>query len=203
MLFNVLGPNVRLATLLVISACLGNSVLATDVSYNPVVSDLFGDTIDSIPTGSEFYLTVYVEDQRDVDPIGVFSAFTNVTYDSTLVESVDPITHSSFYPNAKSGSVLDGQLFEAGGVSGPNSLDGESYEVFRVKMTSGSTVGDLTFATTSVADQINHPTLLYGGNDPITDIDFGSVTLNIVPEPGGLVLLFTCGLAALGLRRRT
>ncbi|MEM7314107.1 MAG: hypothetical protein AAF497_13250, partial [Planctomycetota bacterium] len=91
---------------------------AAQVSYRPSVTDLSGNTIDSISVGSDFYFKLYVDDLRTEGATGVFSAFADVTFDSTLVSAVDSFVYSPQYPNAQSGTVEDGRFVNAGGLGG-------------------------------------------------------------------------------------
>ena len=136
--------------LLIVTVCFACPAHAANVSYRPVVTDLSGNTISSISTGSEFYFKLMVDDLRTENATGVFSAYADVTYDSSLVSVVEPIVQSSYYPNARSGSVEEGRLVNAGGVAGIYALGGDEFEVVRVKMTAGQEVGDLTFTTLPV-----------------------------------------------------
>ncbi len=174
---------------------------ATDIELQPVVSDLAGNPISTITTNSDFLLTVYVEDVR-TNPTGVFSAFTDVEFDATMNLEIGTIRHSSTYPNGTSGSIQPGLIDEAGGVAGIDQLFGGRQTLFEIPMTSRET-GTLTFATGAPTDLVNHPILLYGIDTaiPLSDVDFGSITLTIVPEPSS-ILLIACGLMVICLRAR-
>lgn len=143
--------------------------------------------ITGVPVGGTFVMKVFVQDIR-ATPAGVFSAFTDVIYASNLVTATGTIVHSSTYGGGTSGnSSTAGLLDEAGGVDGTSALGGDRFEVFRITMQAGTTLGT-AFFTTDVADNtITHPTLLFGttSNLDTSLIVFSSASLPITEVPQG------------------
>lgn len=191
--------------ILTLSVSLVSNVLnAQQARYWVTLTDLDDVPITSIEQNAEFVMSVFTQDLRE-NPSGVFSAYTDVTYDADLALPIEPIDHEDIYDNGVSGSTASmGLLDEVGGVNGIIPLDGEPYKVFSLRFLSLQQNGVLTFQTGPATDQVQHPTTLFGTAsvlDP-SEISFESGSLRIVPEPNS-VSLFAVGLVFFaGLKQR-
>jgi hypothetical protein len=156
--------------------------------------------------GEKFLLRSYVEDLRNLETGGVFAGYMDVPYDEELVAVNGAVEYGPLYQNGKSGELATFGLmdnvgsFSSSGEQG-NGIDpigvGE-HLLFSVPLRALA-AGTVTFTGTTAADSPIHDVLVYGENGPVspddidfgeTDvkIDFGQVTLSVVPEPTAGVL---------------
>ena len=84
-------------------------------------TDLAGTPVSAIVQGDQFVLNVFIDDLRGPpgtvpDPRGVFQAYVDVTFDSSLVTAIGPLSFGPWYQEQTSGSLLTpGLVDEAGG----------------------------------------------------------------------------------------
>ena len=120
-----------------------------------------GQAVNSLQLNQDFFLVARVRDLRD-SPQGVFSFFTDVTFNSSLATVTGPIQFSTQYNNGATGNTsTPGLLNEVGGISGSISPIGGGFkELFRVPMraTGG---GSLQFLA-DAGDLPESEILLYG-----------------------------------------
>ncbi|MEX2027649.1 MAG: Ig-like domain-containing protein, partial [Pirellulaceae bacterium] len=139
-----------------------------------------GQPITSLQLNQDFFLVAQIQDLR-ATPDGIFSFFTDVTFNPSLATVTGAIQFGSQYPSANTGSTSTaGLLNEVGGVSGSIAPIGGGFkELFRVPMRA-TAAGSLTF-TADPPDLEDSEILLYSLNDQLEDnqITFGSTTVGV------------------------
>ena len=138
-----------------------------------------GQTLTNLNLNQDFFLVAQVRDLRST-PDGIFSFFSDVTFNSSLANVTGAIQFGSQYPSANTGSASAGLLDEVGGVSGSVSPIGGGFkELFRVPLRA-TAAGALTF-TADPPDSENSEILLYTLNDLLNanQVTFGSTTVNV------------------------
>ncbi len=161
-------------------------------------TDLSGNPIDSITVGGQFQLRGYVQDLRGFGADrGVFAAYEDVLYSSTLVSPIPSQTNDpnlgfqvEFGPNYQevfSGDIrTPGLINEIGAVqSGQTPLGLEEQLLFVITMTANS-VGTANFIGDPADISPLHDTLTF---EPPAAVDFGQIrygfdSLNIVSAGG-------------------
>lgn len=155
------------------------------VNITPVVTDTSGNAITSIGVGGDFILKIFVKDARTTGADrGVFSAYTDVTYQSAFADVIGAITYGADYPNGHKGDTSTGGLIDEGGAfDGSTPLGASQRLLFQVPMRA-TNAGTLTFLT-DPADLPQDETLLFNPGDPVvpSQIDFQSVTLTVNAQP--------------------
>ncbi len=136
-------------------------------------TNLDGDAISTITTGSEFLLSVLTKDLRS-SPKGVFAAYVDVTYDPDLVSVADTtLIYGEEYGNGKSGATTQAGLIDEGGAfAGFTQLGGAEYLVFSVRMKADD-AGQVQFAG-DPADGTGHQFLVFGSD---TAVAWDAVTI--------------------------
>lgn len=155
--------------------------------------DLAGNAINQITVGSPFQLVVDARDAR-TQPLGLSTAFTDVTFDTSLA-SVQSATPNSAFQLTAPGTISLTGIDQLGGSS---ALGGVGFTMasnnLSIVQMQATNLGTLT------ASGANGFALLAGLNDWIAPT-FETATLSIVPEPSGALLLAS-GLVLLALRRK-
>ncbi len=146
------------------------SLKYTDTSGNPVTV---------LTPGENFLLEADVQDLES-DPQGVFSAYTNLAYNSALVKVTGNIEYPGQYIDdaVTSPGSTPGTIVGAGATAGSlTPLGGGSFELFAVPMQVIS-VGELT-TTASPTTLGNEPVSVYGNNSaiPTDQVEYGSATI--------------------------
>ena len=179
------------------------TIFATNVpalaGYSLRAFDTEGEEIGSLTPGEMFELRMFATDLRpglSASEGGVFSAFADMIFSSSLVSAIGPVQVAMLYGAAQSGSLAaPGLLDEVGGVDGINPLGPQPQEVARVPMQAGTFTGVARFGTDFADQLVQRPTLLFGTSEPVTQglIDFGTLALTIdvpvfptltAPQPG-------------------
>jgi hypothetical protein len=130
--------------------------------------------------GQTFFVDLLVEDLREL-PLGVFSAYLDLNYDSALAETRGEIVASAEYPNGFSGDAsAPGLIDEVGGFAGIEPPGGGTHVVVRIPMVA-TAVGQLTVATDPADDLPAHAIGVYGRNEevPAAAIDYGQVVVEV------------------------
>jgi cyclophilin family peptidyl-prolyl cis-trans isomerase len=156
------------------------------VQFTIFITDLQGNDITTIEQGEDFFVEVVVEDKR-ATPEGVFAAFADMTYDTSKVTAVTPITFGPDFANGHSGSLTTaGIVDEAGGVAGLTPLGAGQKSVYKVRFTATGQ-GTATFAT-NPADVTGHETLLWnvGTVIPNAQITHASGSLTVAAPTGAV-----------------
>jgi hypothetical protein len=135
----------------------------------------------TLSVGETFDLKVFVQDTRS-SPTGVFQAYFNLAYDSTLmhVTGTTPITHGPDYDAGVSGSSTAGMLTDVGGV--------ETNQITQWPPGNEELLFDVTFQadkagtislTPSLSSVPTHQPMLYGtpGSVPLSSISFSGESI--------------------------
>ena len=153
-----------------------------------VVTDSQGFPISQIEQGEAFRLQAWT---RQLDNFhqtlrGVFAAYADVEFDSSLVSPAGEIAHGTTFVNGLSGDASAGLLDEVGGfrsaTGGPEPPDNIIGELlFEVAMTADS-LGDVTFSANPAEQAPHHDVLLHGTSDPLaeSEVIYGAVQLQVV-----------------------
>jgi len=151
------------------SATQNVSVTVSDadlIQFRMVITDGSGNILSTLLPNQSFQIRVLTKDLRAA-PQGVFSAYLDVLYSSTLASVDGAITYGSQFPNVKSGTTTTaGLIDEAGAVAGFTSGDGSELLVFSVPM---KVTGSGTFTVTGEMADVtpSHNVLVLGRNDPV------------------------------------
>ena len=175
------------------------------------VDDLLGNPVTSIMPGDDFLLKVFAQDIRTTSPIpgvfGDFAAYTNISYDPSLVSVNGPVTFNSYFSLSRFSNTATPGLIDAGGASISLTPPGSAEQwVFSVPL--HATNAGTELFTSFFDSLLSHDFLLYGYNYALleTEIQFLSTSVTIVPEPSSFSLGAFCALLLLGrgvLRRQS
>ena len=146
------------------------------------IADLDGNPLPlgaTLPQNGEFILQAYVRDIREV-PQGVYSAFVDVLYNSSLVEVIGAINHAPTYLLEATGSTAaPGVLDEVGGTDDgvPPNPSGAELLLFSVPFKAiGTGIANFTL---DPADGLNHDVLVYLDDDPVPPAEINFVNTSI------------------------
>lgn len=162
----------------------GNRRADRPVRIRLQVSDANGQQVGStlLNSGEELFLDAYVEDLRNV-PRGVFAAYLDVLFDSTMVNVGGTITYGPNYASGQAGdTTTPGLVNEIGAFDGSAELGGGEFLLFRVPVSLRS--AGLAEFFPNQAEAIDHEVLVYQGNErvPATSVDFVGTSLTIHPQ---------------------
>lgn len=158
--------------------------------------DLAGNAISGARVGEQFRLRAFVDDLRSVPegatPQGVFGAYVDVTFPSSLVTVATGATiqlaetlpsGSAAFTNGKSGTISTGLLDEVGAFQGLANSGLASQLLFSITM-QATTVGSVVFATDAPDNQPFNEILLYGIDSaiPMDQVVFGSTSFLVLPS---------------------
>ncbi|MEM8678741.1 MAG: Ig-like domain-containing protein, partial [Planctomycetota bacterium] len=157
------------------------------VAFDLELFDTQGNLITEITEDENFQLRVSVRDLRSlVDREGVFSAYLDVLFDSSLVTSISDVDFTgSVYTEAQSGTVGSGIIDEVGAIASadpdPAPIGPDTQFLFAVDFVAANP-GLATF-TGNGADSPLHPVTLFGEDGALPEVlvQFNAGSLNIVP----------------------
>ena len=177
---------------------------AETVRFRFDVADPTGNPLDTLSVGQSFLFRAFVQDLGADDPQGVFAAFEDVTYDSQLAAINGEIQHGPVYPNGQSGDLSSpGVLDDVGSFGGVQPVGDGEFWLFSVPMLAMDT-GALAFQGRPADNSPVKDVLVYGLDNAVavSDIDFGSLSVSVVPEPSSLWLVTASALSIFGFSRR-
>ncbi|MFO0818971.1 MAG: tandem-95 repeat protein [Pirellulales bacterium] len=158
-----------------------NVAQSAQIRLRLAVTDSNGNPLTSIGVGQSFELRGFAQDLRS-NALGVYAAFLDVTFDSTMATVTGAIDNGSTFTVAKSGTTTTpGLIDEVGGSSASFSGTGDVEAlVFRVPMTA-SRGGNLTFTADPADLAIVHEMLVFGLNTavPTSEVSYGSVSVAV------------------------
>lgn len=164
-----------------------------------------------VAIGESLELNVYVTDLRP-ESSGIVSAYLDLIYDETLLEVIPNsfLFGPSFGALGTSDLSRPGIIDEAGSLAAgvlsmppfPSGVGGHSELLYSIRWEPTAT-GTATFRTGHPDNLPKNATTLLGIDDGLTEsqIRYGSLTVQIVPEPGTSPVLLTA-LACIGVWRR-
>lgn len=171
---------------------------AESVAFRLAATTNDGIAVDTISVGSEFQLQVWVQDTR-ADAHGVYSAFLDLLYPEPLVHVVpNSLTFGPDYGAIPSGDLATpGLLDEVGAFTRQaltQQLGGDERLLFSVQFMADH-LGRADFSGNSADILPRHATTVHGLNDAVgtDEIQFGTVSVNIVPEPSTWYVAFAAG----------
>lgn len=210
--------------------CVALQLVAASLQAAPLaafrlrVEDLSDNPITTVNLGQDFQLAAYVEDVRDpaVPFPGVWAAFMHVAYEAGLVSipSLPPIIPNPGDPGNEGVSGIEwgayfdlglrfGDLSEPGQINGIGAASLELVQsglgellLWRITI-HASALGTVTFSPTFDSNP-DHESSFIDPPTPFTDedIQFIGDSVQIVPEPSGLVLAAVGTLGVLTIIRR-
>ncbi len=144
------------------------------------ITDADGIPITDLTAGEDFFLRGFVEDKDDQ---GVFAAYFDINYPSTLAEVTGPVSFSGDYPHVTSGNTdTPGLIDEVGATSGSLSpIGGGEFLMFTVPMRATGT-GTLTFTSDAPDELPFHEILVFGTVEPVdlqADVFYGSTSITV------------------------
>jgi len=151
---------------------------ATDLGGNPITTALVGES---------FLLRAFVKDPNATASTGgVFAAYLDVTYESTLATVDGSLSFGANFPNVRLGNTATaGLVDEVGATIGGSPLGSGEFLLFSLPFIA-SAEGTVTFAADPADVQPQGKILLSGGSAagvPPADVSYGSVSLDIVLVP--------------------
>ncbi|MDE0734678.1 MAG: Ig-like domain-containing protein, partial [Pirellulaceae bacterium] len=157
------------------------------VSVTPVIqtrlqpSNAAGSLLTAVNAGDDFYLDVYIQDQRP-QADGVFAAYFDVVMDTGLVSLDGSPVFGDSYPNTQHFTESAGQMEEIGAIGDVAFLGNAERLLFRLPVTAaGSGTADFSI---NPAENIGHEMLVYGSNSPVsTDTVVYDSTSVLIKEP--------------------
>jgi len=163
------------------------------VSFRLETTDAAGNPRAEFGVGETFYLNVFVEDLRTGGD-GVFSAYLDVGYYQTGMNTAGSLEYGNQFPNVQAGNIqTPGLLDEVGAVQSPATsgqellLSGQELLLFRVAFT-GTEVGQHDIVANAADDLPISDTTLAGIDGPIPAdrIVYGStaVTVTVADDDG-------------------
>lgn len=159
-----------------------NVLPAAVVGVRLEATTLTGTPITAIDMGESFRLNVYVEDLRD-NPSGVFAAYLDIFYQSTLVQLNGTVTYGAEFPNLRTGNTSQaGLLDEIGGAAGFTPLGGGEFLLLSAPFVALA-AGNVTFVADPADTPIFGDVLVFGSNTPVPvdEISYGSTVLSVLP----------------------
>jgi hypothetical protein len=146
-------------------------------------TDVAGQPLSTVDVGSIFYLTLSSTDLRQ-DMHGVFSAYADVYYDSSIIQLAGTAEFHAPYSNGSSiNTTVSGVIDEWGAFGGLDQPVGATVTISSIPVRAIKP-GRIVFGI-GEADIIPlHEALLFGNEDaiPSADIRFGSTLLEILGD---------------------
>lgn len=162
----------------------GNNTAADDIVKLPLrVTNLSGTPITQVAVGQQFQLRGYVQDLRTTGDLGVFAAYQDIIYSSTLASPVrsttNPlgfeITFGPKYQRVLEGDTLTPGLFNELGAVATSNNDADygnvEHLMFTITMTANA-LGTVTFVGDPADVSPRHDTLVF---DPVSPVPFGKI----------------------------
>ncbi len=156
------------------------------VNFRLQTANLAGDPITSIAPGGEFLVQAFMEDLRQPDADGVFSAYMDVLYNSDLVSvngDFADIEFNEIYDGQRSGDTsTPGLVDEVGAFDGIDPVGPGEIFFFSISFTAGSQEGLVEFATEGADNLPANDVLLYNLDSPVPQdrVIYGTTQLSVV-----------------------
>jgi hypothetical protein len=150
------------------------------VSFNFDFTNLNGTPIASVETGSFFLVGLYAEDLSPV-PNGVYSAYIDMVYDSSLMRIVNGPSFASPFVNGQSGiTTVPGIIDEWGSFAGIQPTGSGRQLVSTVQFLATAAGSSLVGSGRADISPL-HDVHVYGSNNTVIPelIEYGSLTINI------------------------
>ncbi len=163
------------------------------------ITDVTGDGVPDIGPGSDFEnLGFILHILVDGPAAGVTGGKVNISMSPDIEFVVDSFTLNPTLQFFTNGSIHDTapQLLEAGGATFDSGFCADEDWWLEVTMTANSTPGIMDFTTAQ-----GETFAIYGAGNT-SDVDWGTGSLNVTPEPTSLCLLALGGILALRRRRK-
>ena len=107
----------RVSLCALMSLFLVSSSFAQTVQFRYEAVDDNQNILSQVDIGDSFWLNVYVQDLRGLDDGGVFAAYLNIDFDTSLAMLDGDILYSDQYQNVPSGMLTETGLINVGAVA--------------------------------------------------------------------------------------
>jgi len=147
------------------------------------VTDAAGNPVTQVNVGDNFQLRAYVLDLRTTGNTGVVSAYTDVTFNSTLASASGAVVHAADYTSIPTGTTTTpGVVDEAGGFANSISPLGPNERLLFTVPFTATAAGLINFAA-DAADLIGSEVLLYDMNPVVSPMQviYGTTSLVVGP----------------------
>jgi len=154
-------------------------------SFRLEIQDATGGVVHAAEVGTPLWLNLYA---RDLAADGVFAAYVDVEFPSSLIATSGGIHYSDDFANFRSGKIGVGVIDELGAAASLSPTGSAELQLLRVPFT--ATHAGIARFQTSPADILPaHDTLVYGSNHPIpeTAILYDSIEL-VIGDGGGVIV---------------
>ncbi|MCA9122830.1 MAG: hypothetical protein KDB11_21725 [Planctomycetales bacterium] len=154
-----------------------------------------GDEISKIESGEDFYIQARAQDIR-TNAEGVFSAYVDLEYDTSLV-SPEEIRHGELFTSDASGDLYSlGELNEVGGFQSSATPPGDIEQLVFVARFNAGAIGTAQFSLNPADELPDHDILLYGKNEAVesSKVRFEGLQLEIT-DPNACQPHHNCDLA--------
>ncbi len=158
------------------------AALAPKIDFKLRVTDLNGNTVSTLNVGDSFLLIGSVKDLR-TNGSGVYSFYSDITYDSTLAAVNGAITYGPAFGSASSGSTSTAGLIDEVGsfsssLSGPGTATVETFRIPMVVLHAGQ----IRFESNGPDLHPAHDNLVFGtGTSLVADeeVQFGTAAVSV------------------------
>lgn len=176
---------------------------AGTISYTLKATDLSGAPISSVAPTEAFLVHMLVEDLA-APAEGVFAAYASMEFDKSVAWPTSQPMYDGVYENGLSGHIIpaDGKIVDLGAFAGLSSPGAGQQMVSSVQFTA-TNLGTASFSLMPAVVLPLHDTLRYGALTPVAmdEIDYGTLSLSVVPEPSNVWLVACISLAFPLVRR--
>ena len=150
-------------------------------------TDEAGEDIVSVTRGEPFRLEIFGEDLREM-PGGIFSAFFDVSYRSEHARLLGNVVIGPSFPVGQTDFILSSGHFDDVGGSAGLEPPGENPALLLSANFIAEAPGQLIYEL-QPADLVHHEVLLFGRDTRVSpdEVNYGSLSLQVVPEPATFV----------------
>ncbi|MFN3191689.1 MAG: Ig-like domain-containing protein [Aureliella sp.] len=160
-----------------------NVIEDPDIRIGLNLVDDGGQPITRVDVGQTFTVQVTVEDLRGFSATGVFAAYVDLVFDSTVIQPIanNPIENITPFTNDPSGDAnTPGLINELGGFTGESTPTGSGERVL-AEVTFTAVAAGSTGLTLNAADDPGNDVLVFSENQAVSSdrIDFSSIALDV------------------------
>ncbi|MFM9116717.1 MAG: hypothetical protein ACKOU6_11215 [Planctomycetota bacterium] len=181
---------------LLLEALESRQMMATDLQVRFEFADTSGTPVTALDVGNNYLLNVFVKDVRP-SAVGVSQAYFDIAYNSSLLAPAGAIVHTGTqFQAATSGSTATSGLIDEAGGSDTDQIPPPPAVVEQLLLQiplTAQAIGTVNL-TGSLANDLNHETLLFGSTSPLTATEVQYVGGSIAINNGTILISPTSGL---------
>ncbi|MFM8252760.1 MAG: beta strand repeat-containing protein, partial [Planctomycetota bacterium] len=181
---------------LLLEALESRQMMATDLQVRFEFADTSGTPVTALDVGNNYLLNVFVKDVRP-SAVGVSQAYFDIAYNSSLLAPAGAIVHTGTqFQAATSGSTATSGLIDEAGGSDTDQIPPPPAVVEQLLLQiplTAQAIGTVNL-TGSLANDLNHETLLFGSTSPLTAAEVQYVGGSIAINNGTILISPTSGL---------